>query len=109
MSYNFSHGVCVILICVTFGLMLGAIITPISTRKTVIEMQEMYSTYSQYVELLKNSGNLDGNFAQNSEYMEEIISYNKWVAQAHSSQVVHGCFSRFYNIDLSGLKMINLN
>ena len=50
----------------------------------------------------------NGNEYQTIGIADKIIEYNSWLAEARASQATHGCFSQYYNIDLSNLEYIRI-
>lgn len=49
-----------------------------------------------------------GNEYQTIGIADKIIEYNSWLAEARASQATRGCFSQYYNIDLSSLEYIRI-
>lgn len=82
----------------TFGIL--SFLLPITAQSEV----NYYIQQKEYVELAIENGEALENIA----ITQIIIENNEWLAQAKASKLTHGCFSRFYNIDLSNLEPITV-
>jgi hypothetical protein len=50
----------------------------------------------------------NGNEYQTIGIADKIIEYNSWLAEVRASKATLGCFSRYYNVDLSNLNYIRI-
>ena len=107
-SALFFGGTFLVLFGVALISLFIAIFNPINAKAEVMRYENMYTSYQSYADLLSEQGTLDGNFTQNGKYMQEIVEYNTWVANAIANKEAYGCFSRYYNVDLSGLQLVVL-
>lgn len=89
-------------LCSTVAVILCVIsfVLPITAQSEV----NYYIQQKEYVELAIENGEDFENIA----ITQIVIENNEWLAQAKASKLTYGCFSRFYNIDLSNLEPITI-
>lgn len=63
-----------------------------------------FVSQKEYVEMVVANG--EG--VENLAITQEIIKQNEWLANAKASQATFGCFSMYYNVDLSELEPITI-
>lgn len=85
---------------VAFILCIISSILPITAQSEV----NYYIQQKEYVELAIENGEAFENIA----ITQIVIENNEWLAEAKASKLTYGCFSRFYNIDLSKLSPIEI-
>lgn len=100
-SLSISSGLAAIMFLVT------AIVIPREADKTIEHYKDKQSTYMLYDDFLKDENSFK---LENEEriryYISEINKYNDWLKEAKNSQATQGCFSRYYNKDLSDFEYI---
>ena len=108
--YDTFLGVCIIscIACfiASFITLLVSIIQPINAHKEIIYMVEMYSTYQGYADIIAKDSPLDGNFAQNSTYLETLYNYNSKISDIKASKETWGIFSPYFAEDVSVLNVV---
>lgn len=77
-----------------------AICLPIEARKEVAYWEEFAPMAESIIE--------NNNTYETLGIAGDVIEYNKWLADARSSQKIYGNWSRFYGIDLSELEYIDI-
>lgn len=77
-----------------------AIFVPLGAQAEAVYWQE-------FVPMVENTVSGSNNL-QSLGITEDIIEYNKWLAEARSSQEIYKNFSAYYGIDLSALEYIKI-
>lgn len=97
MTFGIIGGICLIAAVIMIG---TAIMVPIKAMEEVVYWQE----FKPMAENIINSSDS----YQSLGITDKVIEYNTWLAKARSSQEIWKNWSRYYNVDLSGLEYIVL-